>query len=99
MELQELQAQLLIVKAKAYDDHQKAEATETAYKEALGKIAASLGYGADQPASVQQMCDTIRNVVQQLTIAQGELEYLRRELAEKQASEPVIDEAEFEEVN
>lgn len=103
-QVQDLQAQLLLVKAKAYDDREKAEKTETAYQEALGQIASALGYASNNPATVAQMVGSIQKLQQALTVAQGETEFLRNELkdalAKLESHEPaVIDEAEFEEVD
>lgn len=86
--VQELQAQLLIVKAKAYDDREKAETTQKAYQEAIGNIAKSLGYSADEPVTVAQMQAVIEHLFTQLSQAKAksnedelELNRLRNEMS------------------
>ena len=80
--VQDLQAQLLIVKAKAYDDREKAEATEAAYKEAINAIAKSLGFSENEPVTVSRMCE----LIEQLYASNSQL---KAQLNEKERLESV----------
>lgn len=95
--LQELQAQLLIVKAKAYDDREKAEGTQKAYQDAISNIAKTLGYSSDEAVTVVQMQSTIEGLFEQLSKLKAEsnedkieLKRLRNEMSEMLSVPTVI---------
>jgi hypothetical protein len=87
---QELQAQLLIVKAKAYDDREAAVAVETALRQALNNISQALGYTKDDPVTVQDMITAINSLYQRNAENEIELNRLHNEVARLLAVPAVI---------